>query len=471
VEPRRWHVLSIICAGVFLAAIDFYVVTVAVPDMLRSFSHAGITEISWVFNGYTITFTAALLPAGGLADRFGRRRVFLIGLGMFSLGALGCAAAPSPAVLIAARLVQGIAGGTITPLALPLILPQFPAEHRGYAIGLWSATQSAAIAAGPSIGGVLVSAVGWRAVFLLQLPIGALALAGAAWALDRDRPTARVSRPPDVLGVLLFAPGIALPSLAIVQGHVWGALDWRTGAALAGGLLFGVAFVRRSLANPASLIDIGLLKIRTVRRASTVMLTTGLVIYALPAAAVLFLTGVWGYSEARAGLAVTPGPLIQTLAALAGGRLCSRWGPRPVAVSGAAALAACTLTLALATSNHPSYWAVIFPAVLGAGAGVGLLLTSLSAATLVEVPAARLASGTSLTVIARAAGAVVSLAALALILSAVPDGTGALRAYHIAWTAMAGVAFVTLGASFAVGGTRGRNVRVIQPDPGQAAGG
>lgn len=463
--------LSIICAGVFLAAIDFYVVAVAVPDMLRSFRHVGIAEISWVFNGYTITFTAALLPAGGLADMFGRRRIYLVGLGVFSLGALGCAVAPSPVVLIAARLVQGIAGGTITPLALPLILPQFPAERRGYAIGLWSATQSAALAAGPSVGGALVSAVGWRGVFLLQLPVGVLVLAGAAWALDRDRVIARVAQPPDLVGVFLLAPSIALISLAIVQSHGWGALNWRTDAALAAGLLFGAAFFRRSRSIPQPLIDIGLLKIRTVRRASAVMLAAGLVMYALPAASVLFLTGVWGYSEAGAGLAVTPGPLIQVLAALAAGRLCSRYGPRPVAVSGAAVLAASTLAFALATRNHASYLAVMLPAVLGSGAAVGLLLTSLGAAALSEVPAERLASGTSVAVIARSAGAVVSLAALALILSAVPDGTDALRAYHLAWDGMTVVAFVALVMSFTVASRNKQNIPMGQPDPSQTADG
>lgn len=464
-EPRRWQSLSIICAGVFLAAIDFYIVAVAVPDMLRSYSHAGIAEISWVFNGYTITFTAALLPAGGLADRFGRRRVYLIGLGVFSLGALGCATAPSAATLIAARFVQGIAGGTITPLALPLMLPHFPAERRGYAIGLWSATQSAAIAAGPSIGGALVSALGWRGVFLLQVPIGVLALAGAAWALNRDRMTAGASHPPDLVGVLLLAPSIALTALAIVQGHVWGVFNWRTDVAFTGGLALGVVFVRRSLSNPAPLIDIGLLKIHSVRRASAVMLTSGLVMYALPAAAVLFLVGVWGYSDGRAGLAITPGPVIQTLAALAGGRLCGRYGPRPIAVSGAAALAASMLIFALATRSHASYWAVMFPAVLGSGAAVGLLLTSLSAATLSEVPAARLASGTSIAVIARSAGAVVSLAALALILSSVPDGTATLRAYHIVWAAMAGAAFVAFAMSFTLRSTSNQNIMTIRSDP------
>jgi EmrB/QacA subfamily drug resistance transporter len=454
VAPRRWQVLTAICAGVFLAAIDFYIVTIAVPDMLRSFSHSGIAEISWVFNGYTITFTAALLPAAGLADRLGRRRVFLIGVGAFTLSALASATAPSVAALIAARLVQGMAGGTITPLALALIVPQFPAERRGHAIGLWSATQSAAVAAGPSLGGVLVSAIGWRAVFLLQVPIGLAALAGTAWALGRDQVAARGSRPPDLVGALLLVPGIGLPALAIVQSHAWGVLNWRTVAAFAIGLLLAGAFAGRSLRHPAPLIDLGLLRIRAVRRANSVMMLTGLVMYALPAAAVLFLTGVWGYSEAWAGLAVTPAPVTQAAAALAGGRLCGRYGPRAVAVPGAGLLVASTLAFALATGDRSRYWAVLFPAVAGSGAAIGLLVISLSAAALSGVPATRIASATSVSAVARAAGAVVSLAVLALILAAVPDGTRTLRAYHLAWTAMAVTAAVVLVVSCTVRGRR-----------------
>ncbi len=453
----------------FLAAIDFYIVSVAVPDMLRDFSHTGIAEISWVFNGYTITFTTALLPAGGLADRFGRRRIFLIGVAAFSVSALGCATAPTAAVLIGARLVQGLAGGTITPLALALILPQFPAERRGYAIGLWSATQSAAVAAGPSVGGILVSAVGWRAVFLLQLPIGLIALAGTAWLVPRDQTATDHTdanqtatnqtagsqtggaRSLDLYGVLLLAPGIALPSLAIVQRHEWGVLNWRTDVTLIAGLLLAAAFVRRSLRHPAPIVDLRLLGIPAVRRTSVVMLLTGLVMYALTAAAVLFLTGVWGYSEARAGLAVTPGPVMQAVAALGGGRLCGRYGPRAVAVAGAIGLAASTLAFAVAAGAHSRYWAVIFPAVLGSGAAVGLLVTSLSAAALREVPAGQLASGAAISGVARAVGAVVSLSALALALAAVPDGTGSVHAYRLAWTAMAVIACTVLVSSWTLG--------------------
>ncbi|HVB42859.1 MAG TPA: MFS transporter [Streptosporangiaceae bacterium] len=441
--PRRWQAVVFVCAGVFLGAIDFYIVSVAIPDMLRSFPHAGIAGISWVVNGYTVTFTAALLPAGGLADRYGHRRIFLVGLAIFSLSALGCAAAPSAGVLVAARLVQGAGGGTITPLALALIVPRFPAERRGTAIGLWTATQSAAVAAGPSVGGILVSAVGWRAVFLLQLPIGLVALGGTAWALRGGTPAVAAAGPaPDLVGVVLLVGAIGLPSLAIVQSNSWGVLSWRTDAAMAAGLALGAAFVRRSLRHRAPVIDLALLAVRQVRRANIAMILVGLVMFAVPFGGVLFLIGVWRYSEARAGLAVTPGPILQALAALAGGRLCNRFGARAVVVSGAFLLVASTLLFALGTGSTPRYWAVVFPALAASSVAVGFLLTSLSSFVVSGVPADKLASGTSLLVAARAVGAVASLSAFALLLAAQPGGTRALAAYHVAWAAMSAIAVV-----------------------------
>lgn len=457
--------LASVCAGVFLAAIDFYVVTVAVPNMLRDFRHSGIAQVSWVFNGYTVTFTAALLPAAGLADRIGRRRVFLAGLGLFTVSALASATAPTLIVLILARLVQGLAGGTITPLALPLIVSHFPEGRRGSAIGLWTATQSAAVAAGPSVGGALVSAVGWRGVFALQLPIGLVALAGVArppvsspiaGAADAAGAggveAAKAAGTPDLAGVLLLGPSIGLMALAIVQSNAWGPLSWRTVVSFGAGLLLGVAFVRRSLRHPVPVIDLSLLKIRSLRRAAVVMLLTGLVMFAFTAAAVLFLTGVWHYPAALAGLAVTPAPVAEAVAALLAGRLCRRYGSRAVSLAGAAMLTASMSAFALATGPHSRYWAVAFPAVTGSGAAIGLLIIALSTAALSDVPPTGLASATSITVVARAAGAIVSLAALALILASAAGGTASLHAYHLAWYLMALISAVATAASMVVRG-------------------
>lgn len=462
--PRRWQVLAVLCTGVFLAAIDFNIVSVAVPDMLHSFPHARITGISWVINGYTVTFTAALLPAGGLADRYGHRRVFLCGLAVFTSSALACAVAPSAPALVAARLVEGFGGGTVTPLALPLILPRFPAERRGAAIGLWTATQSVAVAAGPSIGGGLVSALGWRSVFFLQLPIGLAALVGTGWALGGEPSAEKAGgRLPDLAGVGLLVGAIGMFSLAVVESKTWGPLTWRTDITLAVGLGLGAVIVRRTLHHPAPIVDLGLLKIGTVRRANVAMLVAGLVIFAVPLGTVLFLIGVWHYSAARAGLAVTPGPIMQAVAALAAGRVINRFGPRAAALPGAVLLTAGTLIFALGAGSRPEYLAVVLPAISFSSAGLGLCITSLSSVVVSAVSPGQLASGTAMTVTARAIGAVVSLSALALLLAAVRGGTHRPEAYHIAWVAMSVVAAsLTVMVATTPGRPRQENPTIIQ---------
>ena len=441
--PPRWVVLTFLCAGVFLGAVDFYIVSVAIPDLLRSFPGTGITGISWVINGYTVTFTAALLPAGGLADRYGRRRVFLSGLAVFAVSALACAFAPSAAVLIAARVVQGAGGGTITPLALTLILPRFAAQRRGTAIGLWTATQACAVAAGPAIGGALVTALGWRAVFWLQLPVGLIALGGTAWALRDDPHSPRETGPgrlPDLAGVGLLGAATGLFSLGVVQASAWGALSWRTGLALIGGIGLGVVFVLRTLRHPEPIIDLRLLRIRLLRLASTAMLLTGLVMYAVPFGLVLFLIGVWHYSAARAGLAVTPGPIVQAVTALVAGRLINRFGAQVAAVPGAVLLAVSTLIFTFGAGVQHRYLAVVLPAVIVSSLAIGFLITPLSSVIVSQVPAAKLGSGTALSVTARAVGAVISLSAFALLLGSVPGGQQAPGAYRIAWAAMTVIA-------------------------------
>jgi EmrB/QacA subfamily drug resistance transporter len=448
---RRWPVLAATCLGAFLGALDFTLVNVAFPDLRASFPGSDLTRLSWVFNGYTIAFAGVLLPAGGLADRFGRRRVYLAGLGTFVAASGLCAAAPSAEALIALRLVQGAGAGILTPLALALVLPQFPAGRRGTAIGLWSASQSAALAVAPSLSGVVVGALGWRAVFLLHLPIGLLALAATWLAVPAD-PPATGSRLPDLAGVALLVGAIALPTLAIVQSGEWGAASWPTVAAVAGGVGLGVWFVRRSARHPAPVVDLGLLSVRTTRLANVAMFLLGLVMFALQLANVLFLTGVWALSAVSAGLLLTPGPLAHVLAAPLGGRLCNRLGNRAVAVPGALLLAAGTLFLAARTGQRPDYLTAFLPGLLAGSAGVALVVTALSAAAVAEVPADRLATGTAISVNTRAIGAAVGLSSLALVLSQAPAGAAA--PYHRVWAVMAAVALGVAAVALTLGPAR-----------------
>jgi EmrB/QacA subfamily drug resistance transporter len=427
--------IAVLCSGVFLGAIDAHLVNVALPDMLRAFPGSSLTGLSWVMTGYTTAFTAALLPSGGLADRFGHRRVYLAGLAVFVVGGTLCAVAPTPGALIAARAVQGLGGGTLTPLALALILPQYPVARRGAAIGLWSATQSAAVAAGPSLGGVLVSAWGWRTIFLLHLPLGLVAFAGTWRALPPDAEPAAPERVPDLAGVGLLLAAIALPALAIAQLREWGPASGRTVLVLAGGTCCAVLFAWRALRHPAPAVDLRILRVGGAARANTAMLLFGFVLFTWTVTNVLFLTGVWGFSETRAGLALTPGPIVQALLAPVAGRLTSRLGHRAPAIMGAVLLFGAELMLATGTGHHAAYRPVVLPALLLASAGFAALITSLSAAAVAGMPADRLATGTALSVTARAYGAVVGVSGVALVLSGGPRGGTA--GYHAVWSSMA----------------------------------
>jgi EmrB/QacA subfamily drug resistance transporter len=442
---RRALALVVLCAGAFLGAVDIQLVNVAFPDMLRDFPGSDLAGLSWVFNGYTIAFTVALLPAGGLADRFGYRRVYLAGLATFVGSALVCAVAPSAGVLIAARLVQGAGGGVITPLTLALILPHYPPERRGTAIGVWNATQSLAMASGPSVGGALVGVSSWRTVFLLHVPVGLAVLAGA-WLTQPRGGGAERARLPDLPGLVLLIAAIGLPSLAIVRSEQWGPASPRTLSALVLGAAAGVFFVRRARGHPAPIVDLGVLRTRLTRRANTAMFLLGVVMFAFALGNILFLTAVWGYSEARAGLAVTPAALAQAVSAPLAGRLSARVGHRAVAIGGVVLLAFATLDLALAAGDHRAYATVVLPALVASGAAVGMLVTSLSGAAVAEVPSARLATGTALSVTSRACGAVVGLSTLALVLSAAP--AGAIGAYHGVWAGMLAIcALIALTAA------------------------
>ncbi|MEQ4719544.1 DHA2 family efflux MFS transporter permease subunit [Nonomuraea sp. B19D2] len=438
--------LAVLCGSAFLGAIDVQLANIAFPDILRSFPGSSLPELSWVFNGYAIVFTAALLPAGGLADRFGYRRVFLTGLAVFVLGSTLCALAPSAGVLIAARVVQGVGGGVITPLTLALILPYYPPERRGTAIGLWSAAQSVAMASGPSLGGLLVGVWDWRTVFFLHLPVGLVVLAGAWRIVTPGVAKAATSRLPDVTGLLLLVGAIGLPSLAIVQSDAWGPGSPGTITALVAGVVVGVLFIRRARTHPAPIVDLNALRARGTQRANIAMFLLGLVMFALPLANILFLTRIWGYSDAAAGLAVTPGALAQVLTAPLAGRLAARTGHRTLALCGVALLAFATAYLAFTAGPDRAYLTVVLPGVVLAGAAVAMLVTSLSGAAVAEIPPARLATGTALSVTTRACGAVIGVSALVLVLSG--NRLGSIGAYQGVWATMLGIcALVAVAAA------------------------
>jgi EmrB/QacA subfamily drug resistance transporter len=431
---RRWQVLLVTSVGVFMTFLDVTIVNIAFPDIRASFPDSSLAQLSWILNAYAIVFAAALVPAGRLADRVGRRRFFFAGLLLFLGASVGCGAAGSVEVLIGARVIQALAGAMLVPASLALVLPEFPLERRATATALWGATGAVAAAAGPSLGGVLVDWQGWRSVFFVNLLIGLPSLLPARRLLRESRePQAAL---PDALGALLLATGVGALALAIVEGPDWGWSSGRVvGAFTASAVSLGV-FVWRSSRHPAPVIELSLFRVRSFSVANAGGFVFALGFYALLLCNVLFLTGVWRYSILEAGVLLTPGPLAAAIAAPIGGRLSDRFGQRLVAVPGGLIFAAGALLFALGIGEQPAYVSEFLPATLLTGIGVGLSFASFGSAAVAELPRSRYATGGAIANCFRQIGAALGISALIVVLGT-PSATDPLGDYKHAWVLMA----------------------------------
>ena len=347
------RVLTLAAGAAFLALLDVTVVNLAIPALGRAYPGTSVNSLSWVITAYATTFAALLAPAGRLADIVGRRALYRVGVGGFAALSLVCALSPSVPVLLVARALQGAFAATMIPASLAILLADTPAERRATSVALWSASGAFAAAVGPSVGGVLVDAFGWRSLFVINVPAG-LALAAAAGILPR---TARArTRLPDAFGSALLALGIGLAALGLSQGSVWGWGDPRTIASLAGGVAGIVGAVQRSWRTPVPAIETALWKHRPFALANAASFLYGASLYAWMLLGVLVLTELWHYSELQAGLAMTPGAIAASLSAVAAGR---RATPRTAVAVGAALMAASGLFIAATLPTHGeflTYW-------------------------------------------------------------------------------------------------------------------
>jgi EmrB/QacA subfamily drug resistance transporter len=415
---QRWKVLLITSIGLFMASLDLFIVNIAFPDLARDFHGASLPSLSWILNAYAIVFAALLVPAGRIADRVGRKRVFIAGLTTFATASALCAVAPSVPFLVAARILQATGGAMMIPSTLGLILPAFPLEQRALAIGIWSAVGGVAAALGPPIGGLLVQ-LSWRRIFVVNVPIGIVTALLAVRVLDEVREP-KDGRP-DLLGAAELALGIGILTLGIVKGPDWGWGDARTLAALAGAVLLVAAFVRRSARHHAPVIELPLLRVRSFALANLAALVFFAGFGAMLLSGVLLLTEVWGYSALTAGFALSPGPLTAATFAIPSGRLGGRIGQRPVATAGGLTFATGFAYILATVGPTPEYATTFLPGFVLGGAGVGMTLGTLPAAAAAGLPPSRFATGTAVFSMARQLGAAIGVAALVALLN---DSTG-----------------------------------------------
>jgi EmrB/QacA subfamily drug resistance transporter len=439
--------IGVALVAVFLAFLDVTIVNIAFPAIHRSFDDVALPHISWVLNGYNVVFAALLVPAGRVADMYGRRRLFLLGLTAFGASSALCASAPSADVLIAGRVVQAASAAVLVPASSGLMLAVVPRERHLQVIALWGAAASVAAAAGPALGGVIVHGVGWRWIFLVNVPLAALVVVVGRRLLRESRESELRARP-DALGAALLTLGMGALTLGIVQGKDWGWGGARVVGAFAAAAVLLTAFVVRSSRHESPVFEPALLRDRRFGVSSAAMFILAVAFFAMLLCNVLFLTTVWRYSVLEAGLGIVPSPLFAALAAAATGSLASRYDPRWVIAVGGLVFAGGCLLLAERTGVHPDYVKDWLPAASATGVGTGIAFSVIAATGASSLPPGRYAVGTGILSAARQLGGALGVALAIVII----EGASRLHptdAFHDTWRLAAGV--VVVGTLVAVG--------------------
>ena len=431
IERRSWLTLFITATAGFMVSLEITVISLAFPEIQDSFD-ASRSTLSWIFTAYNIGVAAFLLLAGWAADRYGRKKLFLAGLFVFMLGSLASGLSVDPSTLIASRVLQSIGGAMQFPAGLALLLPAFPPERRGMAVGIWGATGALAAALGPTIGALLINAFGWRSVFLVNVPIALLAIAAGALILLESRADDLPDRV-DPISVPMASIGVGLLVLAIAQTDSWGFVSVPTLATLVGSAILLWLFVHRSRTHPAPLFDLSLMRIRSfaVAQLGTVFFCAAFFgwFVVLPT----FLLDWWEYSVVKTGFALFPGPALAAFVSPTVGRIADARGLGPVLAVGGLSGAIGLAWHLLFTGEEPNYILGLLIPSLFVGVAAGCSFAMLVAASMRDIPPHRFgmagAGRTTAFQLAIALGIAVGAAVVGD-----PDTIGdALSAYRLNW--------------------------------------
>jgi EmrB/QacA subfamily drug resistance transporter len=426
---RKWWTLLIVCVATFMLLLDITVVNVALPDIQRDL-HASFAELQWVVDAYALMLATLVLTAGSLGDRLGRRRVFAVGLGLFTLASLGCGLAPTATALDVLRAAQGIGGAVMFATSLALIAQEFHGRERGTAFGIWGATIGGAVAIGPLVGGALTEGLGWQWIFWINIPIG---IAAVALALTRLRET----RDPDARGVdwpgaATFSLSLFLLVFALIRGNDEG---WGS-APIAGSLVASVAllvvFVAVERRRSQPMLDLSLFGRATFVGASIVAFALSFSMFSMFLYLTLYVQNILGYSPLEAGVRFLPVTLTSFFVAPISGRLSARLPVRGFLAGGLVLVGAGLLLMSGLTPA--SGWTDLLAGFIVAGAGVGMVNPALASAAVGVVPPARAGMASGINNTFRQVGIATGIAALGAIFQSRMDvhaagGTAARAAF------------------------------------------
>lgn len=386
--PRTaWLALGVTTVVFFLTVIDVSAVNVAFPSISEDFE-VSKSDLSWIISGYNITVATGLLLAGRLADSLGRKRVFIPGVVIFMIGSALSGAAPSAALLIAARVVQAVGGSIVAASSLAVVLPEFPLSKRGSVIGIAGATAGLGAVAGPALGSILINTVSWRAIFWLNVPLCLLILALSPRLL-RESKDPNASGKIDWLGVPIGTAAIGLIMFAIVQSESWGIGDARVIALFIVGISLVPLLIWRSARHPEPLLDLSLFPIKSFSSTTlgaafySTAFTSGFLVGSL------VLQELWDQSITTTGLALVPAPILAALFPPIAGRYADRFGHRWLLGLGSALCGVAYVLYFVLLDEDPAVFTRFVPISLILGTGVGLSISSWSSAGLSDIGPAK----------------------------------------------------------------------------------
>jgi EmrB/QacA subfamily drug resistance transporter len=414
----KWWTLGIVCVGTFMLLLDVTIVNVALPDIQRELD-AGFADVQWVVDAYALLLAALLLTAGSLADRVGRRRVFVGGLAVFTVASALCGLATSPLALNLARGLQGAGAAGIFATSLALLAATYQGRDRGTAFGLWGATTGGAVAIGPLAGGVLTEAFGWEAIFFVNVPIGIGAIAVARTRVPESRGPAGVRI--DLPGTAVFTVALAALVFGLIRGNPdgWGSPIILGLLALAAvGLVAFVAVERRS-AEP--MLDLSLLRVPTFVGASIAAFALSSGMFAMFLYLTFYVQNTLGYGALDAGLRFLPCTLLSFFVAPVAGKLAARLPVRLFLGGGLLLVAAGLIAMRLGTDPGDD-WTALLPGFLLAGAGIGLTNPPLATAAVGVVRPERSGMASGINSTFRQVGIATGIAGLGAVFSSVVDG-------------------------------------------------
>lgn len=424
-------VLVIVCAGVVLASLDLFIVNVALPDIGRDLHETNLADLSWVLNAYAIVYAALLVMLGRLAESRRRDQAFLLGVLAFTVASAACGLATDLGVLVGFRIVQAAGAALLTPASLSLVLATTEPSRRHGAVRAWTAVGGVAAALGPVVGGLLV-ALSWRWVFLVNVPVGLVALA-VGWRRLPAIPGHPVPRP-DAPATVLVTAGVSALTLGLVKGGDWGWTSVAVLGSLGGAVVALGAFALHCVHHRNPLIDVRLFRVRAFTGSSAVALVFSVGFGAMLLSRVLYAQDVWHWSALRTGLSIAPGPLmVPVFSFLVAGRLIARFGPGPVIAAGSTVFAAGVLWWAQAATLAPHYVRDMLGGMILTGIGVGLTMPTFMATGSAALPSASFATGSAIINMLRQLGIAVGVAVFVAVLGNPRTPVAALAAYRRGW--------------------------------------